>query len=58
MTFYRLLIAGGLGLYLAAGILGWEVEGGQRQQIPASVRQSPGGYRSFHFWHSGFHGGK
>ena len=23
-----------------------------------SVRSSPGGYRSFHFWHSGFSGGK
>ena len=27
-------------------------------QVPASVRASPGGYRSFHFWHSGYHGGK
>lgn len=26
--------------------------------IPASVRSSPGGYRSFHFWHTGVHGGK
>ncbi len=25
---------------------------------PASVRSSPGGYRSYHFWHTGFHGGK
>jgi hypothetical protein len=23
-----------------------------------SVRSSPGGYRSYHFWHSGFSGGK
>ncbi|HEU4734456.1 MAG TPA: hypothetical protein VFT22_41485 [Kofleriaceae bacterium] len=30
----------------------------QRDEIPASVRSSPGGYRSFHFWHSGYHGGK
>lgn len=29
-----------------------------RDEIPASVRASPGGYRSFHFWHSGYHGGK
>jgi hypothetical protein len=29
-----------------------------RDEIPASVRSSPGGYRSFHFWHSGYHGGK
>ena len=26
--------------------------------IPASVRSSPGGYRSYHFWHSGYAGGK
>jgi hypothetical protein len=29
-----------------------------RDEIPASVRSSPGGYRTFHFWHSGYHGGK
>ncbi|HEY1555797.1 MAG TPA: hypothetical protein VGF94_13255 [Kofleriaceae bacterium] len=27
-------------------------------EIPASVRTSPGGYRSYHFWHTGYHGGK
>jgi hypothetical protein len=26
--------------------------------VPASVRSSPGGYRSYHFWHSGYQGGK
>jgi hypothetical protein len=26
--------------------------------LPPSVRQSPGGYRSFHFWHSGYQPGK
>ena len=30
----------------------------QHAVIPASVRSSPGGYRSYHFWHSGFQGGK
>jgi hypothetical protein len=30
----------------------------ERDEIPASVRSSPGGYRSYHFWHSGYHGGK
>jgi hypothetical protein len=30
----------------------------ERQRVPADVRQSPGGYRSFHFWHSGYRGGK
>ena len=29
-----------------------------REEIPKSVRASPGGYRSYHFWHSGYHGGK
>jgi hypothetical protein len=55
--------------YLALGILiicfycvsaykGWEFGTEKREVVPADVRQSPGGYRSFHFWHSGFHGGK
>lgn len=26
--------------------------------LPPSMRQSPGGYRSFHFWHSGYQPGK
>jgi hypothetical protein len=26
--------------------------------VPTSVRSSPGGYRSFHFWHLGYSGGK
>ena len=30
----------------------------ERTEIPASVRSSPGGYRSYHFWHSGYQGGK
>ncbi len=30
----------------------------ERDEVPANVRSSPGGYRSFHFWHSGYHGGK
>ncbi len=30
----------------------------EREEIPASVRSSPGGYRSYHFWHTGYHGGK
>jgi hypothetical protein len=47
-----------LGLYGVAAYKGWEIGNPQRQYVPASVRQSPGGYRSFHFWHSGFHGGK
>jgi hypothetical protein len=30
----------------------------ERSEIPPSVRHSPGGYRSWSFWHSGSHGGK
>ena len=32
--------------------------GPERDEIPGDVRASPGGYRTFHFWHSGYHGGK
>ena len=32
--------------------------GGKAYKLPPSVRQSPGGYRSFFFWHSGFQAGK
>jgi hypothetical protein len=44
--------------YLVAGILGWSFEQEDRAALPLSVRQSPGGYRSYHLWHSGFQGGK
>ena len=41
-------------LYGAASTRGW---GGTNAKdgidIPASVRQSPGGYRSFHYWRGG-----
>ena len=30
----------------------------EKNTVPASVRASPGGYRSYHFWHSGYQGGK
>ena len=45
-------------LYGAIAYSGWEFGTPERESIPADVRNSPGGYRSFHFWHSGFHGGK
>lgn len=56
-------------IYLAFGILiialygmvaftGREFGDPQREIVPADVRSSPGGYRSFHFWHSGYRGGK
>lgn len=55
---YGVLGAGVLGAYLWAALTGWEPAIAPRGVLPASVRSSPGGYRSFHFWHGGFHGGK
>ena len=45
-------------LYGASILRGWEYGTAQREVLSPDVRNSPGGYRSFHFWHSGFHGGK
>jgi hypothetical protein len=58
-------------IYLAIGIIiialyGWVALAGkefgdpERQKITADVRQSPGGYRTFHtsIWHAGYRGGK
>jgi hypothetical protein len=47
---YALLL---LGLYGLAAHRGWEIGGAKRGFIPASVRQSPGGYRSFNYWRGG-----
>ena len=56
--FYLLFGGGVLALYLASAFLGWEIGSPRRQYLPPEVRNSPGGYRSFHFWHSGYRGGK
>lgn len=45
-------------LYAVAALTGTELGNPDRDYLPPDVRQSPGGYRSFHFWHSGYHGGK
>jgi hypothetical protein len=47
-----------LALYLLAGLLGWTWHSEQRSALPGSVRQAPGGYRGYSFWHTGYHGGK
>lgn len=44
--------------YLLSGLLGWSFEEEERDALPAGVRQAPGGYRSYHLWHSGYQGGK
>ncbi len=49
------LILAGYGYVSLRGI---EFGDTERQVVPAGVRESPGGYRSFHFWHSGYRGGK
>ena len=51
-----------LALYGVVAFSGWEFGTPDRERVSAAevrdVRSSPGGYRAFHFWHSGFHGGK
>jgi hypothetical protein len=47
-----------IALYGLVAFTGREFGDSQRQIIPADVRNSPGGYRSFHFWHAGYRGGK
>jgi hypothetical protein len=49
------LVVGG---YLYMAVTQRELGDTDRDEIPASVRTSPGGYRSYTFWHSGYHGGK
>jgi hypothetical protein len=49
-TVYAALV---LALYAAASLRGWELGSPRRGLIPQSVRQSPGGYRSFNFWRGG-----
>jgi hypothetical protein len=44
--------------YLLAGFTGYSYESEERDSLPLSVRQAPGGYRSYHLWHSGYQGGK
>lgn len=47
-----------LGGYTALGFTQRELGGAEKDEIPGSVRSSPGGYRSYSYWHSGYHGGK
>jgi hypothetical protein len=55
---YRLWVLAVVGLFATSAFNGWRMGGGAKEKIDPSVRSSPGGYRSFHFWHSGFSGGK
>lgn len=55
---YKLLVVTSLALYALSGALGYRRVDAERDKVDPSVRSSPGGYRSFHFWHSGYAGGK
>ena len=46
-----------VGGYGAVAYADFEPNRPERDEIPASVRSSPGGYRT-HTWHGGYHGGK
>mgnify|MGYP003438772106 CR=1 FL=1 len=57
-AFYTLLLLGGFGLVGANGFLGREFFGARRRsELPPSVRQTPGAYRTF-LHNNGFRGGK
>jgi hypothetical protein len=58
MIAYGVIGALSIGGALVAGLVGWVPSQTRRARVPSSVRQAPGGYRTFHFWHSGFQGGK
>ena len=55
MLVISVLVCGG---YTAMAVTQREFGEPEREEVPKSVRASPGGYRSYHFWHSGYHGGK
>jgi hypothetical protein len=47
-----------IGLWLWSSLTGWEPLAPSKKRLPDEVRASAGGVRGFHFWHSGYHGGK
>ena len=53
MKAYGVFVLGVLGLYTLSAWRGYEIGGAKRGLIPTSVRQSPGGYRSFTYWRGG-----
>jgi hypothetical protein len=57
-AFYTILLLGGFGLVGANGFLGLEFFGPHRRRdLPPSVRQTPGAWRTF-LHNNGFRGGK
>lgn len=54
--FYLLLGAGSLGAYGYATNTGWAMNQQETRFVPKDTMRSPGGYRSFHYWHVGYGG--
>ena len=53
MRAYLAYVMAILALWTLATWRGWEMFASERGHIPQSVRQSPGGYRSFNYWRGG-----
>lgn len=63
-TLSILIAVSTLATYSVSGVYGWGQSNVHHEHLPASARIPPGGHFSlgspaaYHFWHSGFHGGK
>ena len=55
VTLISVAIVGG---YAWAAMTQRELGTQEHDAIPSSMRSTPGGYRSYSYWHSGYHGGK
>jgi hypothetical protein len=55
---YWLLGGALVSAYAFAAVRGIEFGTAKREILPPDVRHAPGGYRAYHFWHSGYRGGK
>ncbi|HET7747333.1 MAG TPA: hypothetical protein VFM29_08530 [Vicinamibacteria bacterium] len=53
MRGYTLFLLAVLAGYGVAAWRGWEMGGAKRGHLPQEMRQSPGGYRSYHYWRGG-----
>jgi hypothetical protein len=49
-TLFAVIVLGG---YTLSTWRGWDFGSPRRGLVPASVRQSPGGYRSYYYWTGG-----
>jgi len=58
LIFYVLAGITAIAGYAIADWKGYEFSSASRERIDPSVRKSPGGWRSYSFWHSGTRGGK